>query len=207
VALGFSRFNILSMRIIIELKRTVFTLCTLLLICPSIKAQVTIGADREPHAGAVLELVSHNAYGLLLPKLPLSNASDWGLGGSPVEGMTVYNENASTSNNLKGKGIYVWIEGLWRIANQIPCVSAPTLGAITLSNDKPAKNIVFLAWVDPVEGSTQYVWEIVGSGLVGYSNTNVISLAGSVAGDFIIKVKAVNACGVGNQAQRLVKIN
>jgi hypothetical protein len=185
-----------------------YSLCTLLLICtPLLEAQVTIGADREPHPGAILELESNHTHGLLLPRLSLSNASTWGLGGNPVEGMTVYNENASTANNLKGKGIYVWTEGAWRIAGQMPCAAAPVVGAISLSNNTPSKNVMFQAWVDPVEGAIQYVWETVGTGMTGYSNTHVISLASSTAGNFVIKVKAVSACGVGNQVQKYVTIH
>jgi hypothetical protein len=171
------------------------------------KAQVTIGAEREPHAGAVLELVSQNTYGLLLPRLSLTHASIWGLGGTPVEGMTVYNESASTANNLKGKGIYVWTEGAWRTTHQMPCAAAPTVGAISLSNEKPLKNVMFQAWVAPVEGAIHYIWEILGVGMVGYSNTHIISLASSLTGNYVITVKAVNACGESKQVLRPIIIN
>jgi hypothetical protein len=195
------------MKVIMKYRNLTYTLCTFLLIYTSMKAQVTIGADREPHSGAILELVSNNTHGLLLPRLSLGNASTWGLGGNPVEGMTVYNESSSTANNLKGKGIYVWTGGVWRITGQLPCTAAPTVGAISLSNDKPSKNVMFQAWVAPVDGAIQYIWETLGAGMAGYSNTNIISLAGSATGNCVIRVKAVNACGVGNQVERTVAIN
>jgi hypothetical protein len=196
------------MRTIMEFRKLAFTLCTLLLISTSIKAQVTIGAEKEPHLGAVLELASGDTHGLLLPRLSLTSASAWSLGGNPVEGMTVYNESASTANNLKGKGVYVWTGSAWRISSQLPCSGvAPKPGEITLSTGSPTRNVVFQAWVAPVEGAIKYVWEILGVGMVGYSESNSISLAGSTANNFLISVRAVNACGVGEAVTKQIVIN
>jgi hypothetical protein len=156
------------------------------------KAQVTIGADREPHPGAVLELESNATRGLLMPHISFGAANTWQLGGNSIEGMVVYNE----SNNLKGKGFYVWTGSQWQIAQQTACSGAPVVGTISVSQTPIPVNVVFQAWVDPSSSATQYVWTITGTAtVVGYSNTNIISLAGTKAGNAEISVKAINACG------------
>jgi hypothetical protein len=174
------------------MKRNVLILKILLLIAFLSEAQVTIGIDREPHPGAILELESHSNRGLLLPYISLSDAKAWSLQGEAVEGMAVYN----TSNLLKGKGFYVWIEGQWCIAQQTSCQGTPSIGTISVSSTDIPVNVIFQALVDPSDGAVQYIWMVSGSAdLVGYSNTNVISLAGTKAGYAEIKVKAVYACG------------
>lgn len=57
------------------------------------------GSPLLPHAGAVLDLESNNK-GLLLPRLSITNTTTWGLSGTAIAGMTVYNANAGiTSSN------------------------------------------------------------------------------------------------------------
>jgi hypothetical protein len=160
------------------------------------KAQVTIGAGREPHLGAVLELESQTNHGLLLPYISLNDAGIWQLAGLPVEGMAVYNPDSSTANNLKGKGFYVWVGDRWRIAQQEVCEGAPSVGTVSVSRTEATVNEIFQAWVDPSAKTAQYIWTITGTAtVVGYSNTNIISLAGTKAGNAEIKVTVVNACG------------
>jgi hypothetical protein len=160
------------------------------------EAQVTIGANRKPHPGAILELESQSNHGLLLPHILLNDADTWQLDGTPVEGMVVYNEASSVSNNLKGKGFYVWIGNKWRIAQQVSCEGTPSIGTISVSRTNASVNEIFQAWVDPSAEATQYIWAVTGTAtVVGYSNTNVISLAGTKAGNANIRVIAVNACG------------
>ncbi|GHV52640.1 hypothetical protein FACS1894181_15890 [Bacteroidia bacterium] len=169
----------------------------------SVKAQVTIGADRPPHPGAVLELESNGRKGLLLSNVTLTKADNWSLGGSEVDGMMVYNESGSTTDGLKGKGIYVWTGHKWNMTHETPCSGAPVLSSITLS---PAStlagfvpiNTLFTCSVPQVAGVVSYEW-ILPPELKGQSNTNVISLAGIKTGYCEIRVKAINACGTGNE--------
>ncbi|MDR1877249.1 MAG: hypothetical protein LBQ84_06455 [Flavobacteriaceae bacterium] len=187
-----------------NLKRMFLAQLAILLFCKvNIEAQVTIGADRAPHPGAVLELESQGNHGLLLPHVSLTGASDWILDGTYVDGMMIYNENSSTTNRLKGKGLYVWTNREWRATHPSTCSSVPNVGTITLSKREALKNEVFQASVEPpAEGAIQYIWNITGTApATGYSNTNIISLAGLAVGSVTINVKAVNPCGTGNSSQ------
>lgn len=160
------------------------------------KAQVTIGAGREPHPGAVLELESQTNHGLLLPYISLNDAGTWQLGGEQIEGMAVYNETSSTSNKLKGKGFYVWVENKWRIAQQPTCEGTPSVGTVSVSRTDASVNEIFQAWVNPSAEAAQYIWTITGTAtVVGYSNTNVISLAATKTGNANISVTVVSTCG------------
>ncbi|MDR1877790.1 MAG: hypothetical protein LBQ84_09225 [Flavobacteriaceae bacterium] len=179
-----------------NLNRVFLVSLVLLLFCKvNIKAQVTIGSGRASHPGAVLELESQGNQGLLLPVISLTNASNWKLGGTSVEGMVVYN---TAADRLKGKGLYIWTGSEWKETHQITCSGVPNVGAITISKNNVSKNEVFQAWVAPVTGTTQYIWDLTGGvSAVGYSNTNIISLAGLSAGTVKISVKAINPCGEG----------
>lgn len=190
---------------------TLLSLFTLYFLPEKASAQVTIGAGTPPHPGAVLELVSNTNLGLLMPKVSLTNAGDWGLEGSPANGMTIYNDSPSTANNLSGKGIYIWTDGRWlpsyESSSQPACTGVPSIGPIQLSNASPAPNIVFQAWVDPVsDNGTQYIWNTTGVPKMGYSNTNIISLAGLASGDLTISVNAVNTCGKSTPQSITIKI-
>ena len=86
-------------------------IATVMCFSANVNAQVTIGSLEEPTPGAVLDLskVSTRDLGLLLPQVSLTNLSTWApLSGSHVNGMFVYNTNAST-----GTGIYYWKDGSW----------------------------------------------------------------------------------------------
>jgi hypothetical protein len=190
---------------------TLLSLLTLYFLPESANAQVTIGAGTPPHPGAVLELVSNTHLGLLMPRISLTDAGDWGLEGSPANGMTVYNDSPSTANNLSGKGIYIWTDGRWspsfESSAQPACAGAPSIGTIHVSNASPAKNIAFQAWVDPVaDNTTQYIWTTTGVPKMGYSNTNIISLAGLASGSLTISVNAVNSCGRSTSQSITIKI-
>lgn len=67
-----------------------------------------------PNAAAILELESNNK-GLLLTRVELANTSTWGLAGTGVQGMLVYNTSAAIASTYLaypviagGKGIYYW---------------------------------------------------------------------------------------------------
>jgi hypothetical protein len=164
-------------------------------------AQVAIGSLKEPHAGAVLELVSGDTLGLLLPQLSLANAEDWSLSGEPIEGMLVYNTSSSLNNDLKGKGIYVWTGNKWQMTNQqlnIPCSGVPDVSAISATGPYK-KNTAFRVSIDPVPGAKQYQWETEGVSTKGISNTYFFELAALASGTLTIKVTVDNACGSASQ--------
>jgi hypothetical protein len=179
------------------------------LITFNVKSQVTIGADKPPHPGAVLELESNGEKGLLLPNVALTKADDWELEGSEVDGMMVYNESGSTTNGLKGKGVYVWKDNKWEMTHETPCSGAPALSPITHSPASvPAGfiqvNTLFTCSVLQTADVISYEW-ILPPELKGQSNTNVISLVGIKAGTCEVSVKATNACGTGyEQKLRLI---
>jgi len=77
----------------------------------SLKAQVRIGGNGTPNAAAVLDLNADDANagtkGLALPRVSLTNASTPLTGTPVVNGMMIYNTNASTTGG-SGVGIYYW---------------------------------------------------------------------------------------------------
>jgi hypothetical protein len=71
-------------------------------------SQMTIGSNSAPVTGSVLDLESTN-QGLLFPRVSLSATGTWGLLGSGITGMVVYNTNASiTGIGASGAGLYYW---------------------------------------------------------------------------------------------------
>lgn len=77
-------------------------------------AQVKIGFDHSSaDAAAMLEVASPATMpkGFLPPRVALSNTATWGLNGSAVSGMIVYNTNASLGSD--GVGLYVWVTNRW----------------------------------------------------------------------------------------------
>ena len=84
-----------------------------------VNAQVTIGTNNDPHAGAVLDLQSTNK-GLLLPNVSLNNAAAFQLSTKPADaasgvGMIVFNINADMTGG-NGIGVYVWDGAKWMSA-------------------------------------------------------------------------------------------
>ena len=97
-------------------KAAFITFIFLSLYFTNAKAQASIGSGEPPHDGAILEIVSNDIRGLLLPKVSLTSASAWQpIDGDETEGMIVYNINSATANGLKGKGVYVWYDNKWNI--------------------------------------------------------------------------------------------
>ncbi|MDR1631423.1 MAG: hypothetical protein LBR97_00795, partial [Dysgonamonadaceae bacterium] len=77
-----------------------FLLLPMVFGAANLYAQVTIGSDDEPHAGAILDLRSDNK-GLKLPSVSLTDTADFQLSPNPSDatsaiGMTVYNTNDNT---------------------------------------------------------------------------------------------------------------
>ena len=86
----------------------------------SVNAQVTIGSSKNPHEGAVLELVSASTQGqgLLLPNVSLESvstlqvATDDSANKFSAIGMLVYNINPLIADG-KGTGVYIWDGNKW----------------------------------------------------------------------------------------------
>jgi uncharacterized protein (TIGR02145 family) len=103
-----------------KMKKMIYLMLTFILLgAASMTAQVTIGADEEPHGGAVLDLsqATGNQVGLLLPNVKLNDTGIWQLGGSEFTGtgMMVYNTNEDIAGEgADGVGIYVWNGLAWK---------------------------------------------------------------------------------------------
>ncbi|MCS7153147.1 MAG: hypothetical protein N2253_03470 [Bacteroidia bacterium] len=80
-----------------------------------VNGQVGIGTV-TPHPGAKLHIVGNGTEGVILPRVALTAANSWGpLGGSPTDGMLVYNTaTAGSGVNLVRPGYYYWQAGRWR---------------------------------------------------------------------------------------------
>ncbi|GHV21132.1 hypothetical protein FACS189428_1110 [Clostridia bacterium] len=147
----------------------------------SMNAQVTIGSDKNPHAGAVLDLQSDN-LGLKLPNVALDN--DLTVFKLPVtetataadaKGMYVYNTNPDV-----GEGVYVWDGYQWLLVKASPGEKPVTaIGIISESGSfsvELLKSLKLNAIVTPSDASNnEIVWSIdEGTG----------SLIGGVNGSF-----------------------
>jgi hypothetical protein len=174
----------------------------------SIRAQVILGATGNDtfHDGAIMELKSDGkSGGLLMPKVALVSATDWApVDGTPINGMTIYNINSAPQNGLTGKGLYIWTDGRWHPHTVLyaPCSSAPPAPILKtngLAGDQVKMFEPFVVYVDnPAPGAT-YEWTLP-AGLIGHSGSNVISIAGSNAGTYTVRVRAKNECGVSRES-------
>ncbi|MDR1683535.1 MAG: DUF1566 domain-containing protein, partial [Candidatus Symbiothrix sp.] len=178
-------------------KMNYLVLSLIILGTARVNAQVAIGADSNPHAGAILDLKSTN-QGLLLPNVALQNEEILQVGGSVADedlnamGMLVYNTNPDISS---GVGIYVWDGQRW----QPLCPHPEQPGTITLSATVIEVGGSFTASINPVTGATSYIWsKPAGLTITGGQNTTTVTYKTSIdgvvaAGD--ITVYASNACG------------
>ncbi|GHT55532.1 hypothetical protein FACS189451_10420 [Bacteroidia bacterium] len=100
-----------------KMKKMLFLMLFLLILgAASVISQVRIGGNGQPNPAAVLDLnVDNNATGtkgLALPRVNLTDINT-ALAGSPaVNGMLVYNTNASVTGG-SGVGIYYWVTDKW----------------------------------------------------------------------------------------------
>ncbi|MCF2491457.1 tail fiber domain-containing protein [Dyadobacter sp. CY347] len=94
-------------------------------------AQLKVGENPSSiHPASVLEVESPNK-GLLLPRVTLTSTTVWGLAGTPVAGMQVYNTNIAVAEGVAfyppapgGKGVYTWDGDGW-----VPSKSAGSGGS------------------------------------------------------------------------------
>jgi len=81
------------------MKRKLFTIVTLIVVTAnigSLKAQVTIGSNDAPNKDAVLDLISNDTKGLLLPRVALTSTTVAApVGTTFTPGMAVYNTNTA----------------------------------------------------------------------------------------------------------------
>ncbi len=109
----------------------------LLLIGGVAQAQVKIGDNPATiNPGSLLELESTNR-GVSMPRVALTDRATWTLNGNqPVEGMMVYNTNATTGVNGLQAGMAVWKGGQWVSVDETPYfhVNSTAVGNSTLAN-------------------------------------------------------------------------
>ncbi|MDR2621788.1 MAG: Ig-like domain-containing protein [Dysgonamonadaceae bacterium] len=158
----------------------------LLLGTAGVKAQVAIGSEEGPRKGAILDLKS-TTQGLILPNVTLENIGSFQLAETPVEGMTVYNNNETTIGG-EGKGIYVWNHNQWQFAGyRSGPVVIPVTGVTVTS---PADVLLsgaamqFTAAVAP-DGATNkaVLWDVVpgtGTGTITNEGMFTAEAPGSV---------------------------
>jgi len=96
-----------------------------------VKAQVRIGGNASPNAAAVLDLnatdaATNGTKGLALPRVSLADTVALLSGVIPLNGMLVYNTNASMTGG-SGVGTYYWTNNKW-----IKIVSSPVIGGSSL---------------------------------------------------------------------------
>ncbi|GHT02122.1 hypothetical protein FACS189440_17700 [Bacteroidia bacterium] len=102
-----------------KMKKMIFLMLTLLIWgAASMNAQVTIGSENPPHAGAILDLQS-DTHGLLFTRISLTDADVFQLDGNSDDaiGMTVYNTNTRTTNGY-GAGLYCWDGSKWSMVGK-----------------------------------------------------------------------------------------
>jgi hypothetical protein len=180
-------------------KKRIAILCLILASVYGARGQVIVGPGNEKlNAGAVLELKSdgHRA-GLLMPRVTLTSATVWApVGGNAVNGMTVYNSNDITQNGLNGKGTYTWIDGRWFASlSPEPCTVAPQNPVLKVNGSNQIGLFTpLLLYVDNPEAGVSYEWKLP-AGLIGHSNSNVITIIGSKEGTYTVTVQAYNDCG------------
>jgi len=135
-------------------------------------AQVRIAIDNSAviEPSAMLEVVSPIASprGFLPPRVSLNSTSAWGLSGSAVEGMIVYNTRAALSN---GVGLYIWMNGKWsKLINDAvisgAVTSGPSYGFSMLSANQTIPNST---------AGTGTIINISGNPAAANSPSNIIS--------------------------------
>ncbi|MDR2122423.1 MAG: PKD domain-containing protein [Flavobacteriaceae bacterium] len=191
--------------------RKLFTLGFIFSGIWGIYGQVLINSNNNAiHSGAVLELKSEaKRAGLLMPKVALTSATVWApVNGNAVNGMTVHNSNNTTQNGLNGKGVYTWTDGRWYlVSSSPPCTSAPKNPILNINGttNKVDPYTPFLLYVTNPEAGVSYKWTLP-SGLIGHSNSNVISVVGVKPGKYTVSVQAYNECGNSNSISQMINV-
>ncbi len=106
-----------------------YSLSILLVLSVLLKAQVKIGNNPTTiNAGSLLELESTDK-GLLFSRVSLTATTTWGLAGTAVAGMSIYNTNAAITGSIAypagGAGLY-YFDGTGWVSKNAKMISALT---------------------------------------------------------------------------------
>lgn len=111
--------------------KNILILLILITLTQNLCAQVTIGSNTPPDPNSVLELISENKKGLLLPRLELESLTSPAPLTEHVEGMVVYNIGTNIEKGYYYNDGSQWIRisnantAAWNdVTNQKPAVSA-----------------------------------------------------------------------------------
>jgi uncharacterized protein (TIGR02145 family) len=189
-----------------KMKKMMFLMLVFCLgISAGTNAQVTIGSDAEPHAGAILDLESYSK-GLKLPNVFLSNVDDFELvtGADAATklsatGIVVYNTNDGLVNG-QGRGIYVWdgVADSWSFAGIGSPVAVPvsTISITGASNVTSGLTSTYQFSIQPANATNQNVnWTVVpGTGTGSITPAGVFTAGNN--GQVIIRATAADGSGV-----------
>ena len=179
-----------------------FLAVSLIVFGSSIEAQVTIGADSDPHPGAILDL--HSTKGFKLPTVNLSNANFFQLSedGSQAAGMVVYNTNSGMIDG-RGVGVYVWNGSKWWFiavssgaAVQVTLITLSP-GSVSLESNTTQQ---FTADVTPANATNRNVlWSVSPCSGTGSITASGLFTPGS-AGSVEVLASAVDGSGIVGKA-------
>jgi uncharacterized protein (TIGR02145 family) len=183
-------------------------------ISAGMNAQVTIGSETEPHAGAILDLESYSK-GLKLPNVSLSNVAVFDLvTGADAEtklsatGIVVYNTNDGIVNG-QGRGIYVWDgeSDSWSFAGIGSPVAIPvsTISITGATNVTSGLTSTYQFSIQPANATNQNAnWTVVpGTG------TGSITPAGvfTAGDDGTVTIRATATDGSGVYGEKPVTVD
>jgi hypothetical protein len=176
-----------------KIKKWMFLMLIFLLgISAGMNAQVNIGSEDGPKAGAVLDLSQGSkSLGLILPNVELDNVSQWQLDEGPGKtstsypeagGTIVYNKKATTTGG-NGAGLYIWDGGKWRALSSDGGSMSTSPDVSTLppvSKDGGSVDITVTGpGADGLSGNYTYV-------VIAGSDYAQVSPAGSADGQFTL---------------------
>jgi hypothetical protein len=173
----------------------------LILGTANVYAQVTIGANREPHPGAVLDLQS-GSKGLKLPVVAIDDVKAFQLSddGSEAVGMIVYNSKTNTIDGA-GTGIYVWDGSKWMI------VSSPIFTTrIEVTSEKESADygepVQFTATVFPaIATDRNYIWSVIPEGSGEIDSDGLFTSTLDVMGNITVRATALDGSGIYGEKQ------
>jgi uncharacterized protein (TIGR02145 family) len=190
-------------------KKAIFWMLALwMLSAASVKAQVIIGSLEDPHGGAVLDLSQSKGLGLLLPRIFLTNSTEWQLSGAAEDGkgMLVYNTNEDVGN---GEGIYVWKGDAWVFiqfpGGHLPCSGSPEITSTStltvLSPVDVTASVLTIEADDKGDSGLTYKWQSSPDGSMDWTTSAGDALSASYSapntssGTFYYRCIVKNACG------------
>lgn len=194
---------------IVNLPKALPAIVLALCICYSNSfSQMKIGNNPTTmDASSMLEIDATN-QGILLPRISISNISTWGLaGGTPVNGMFVYNSNAATTDG-SGIGIYYWANLKWNYVQNGTSTNAAWLltgNAATTPGTYATPLTNFIGTTDGVDFAIRTTnaerMRISAAGQIGinqnFSTTNQLAVSTAVAANTAILGQNTTAAGTG----------